>query len=419
MTRKRIRIASFFAALLVILCGMVFVQTSRARTAERMLEATYQRAIGNLHSAMTQIAAALNKGQYVTSPELLSVLAGEISAKSSQIMSALGELPYRDGNVLSTAKFIAQVGDYAYVLSENADVQKTSETFAALSKTAEELLPYIHLRDEKLPADEHFSQTMERINEEFPEYPTLVYDGPFSEHLKDKESAMLFGKRKITQYEARKIASEFLNVDIEQTLCGSLTGGVMPTYTVYAANSSVDVTQVGGFVRLMLSGRAIGNAKITHDEAREIARKFLAEHGYTNMRESYHTAYANTIMIDFNATQDGVRLYPDLVKITVALDDGSIVGFETDGYLSNHKKRDLPEIKISEREILKQIPQALRVKEISLALIPTGGENELLTYEVVCENKEGEHVLLYYDVRDGEQKKILILIEDANGALVM
>lgn len=51
---------------------------------------------------------------------------------------------------------------------------------------------------------------MENVEESFREYPTLIYDGPFSEHIENQQSQMLANEPEITGEEARKRAEEFL-----------------------------------------------------------------------------------------------------------------------------------------------------------------------------------------------------------------
>jgi hypothetical protein len=38
--------------------------------------------------------------------------------------------------------------------------------------------------------------------------------------------------------------------------------------------------------------------------------------------------------------QNGIVLYPELIKVTVALDNGEKTGAETSGYLMSHRQRD-------------------------------------------------------------------------------
>ena len=54
---------------------------------------------------------------------------------------------------------------------------------------------------------------------------------------------------------------------------------------------------------------------------------------------------------------------------------------------------------------------SLTVLAHQLALIPTGGEYEVLCHEFKCQNASGGHVLVYVDAADGRQERILLLQE--------
>ena len=71
------------------------------------------------------------------------------------------------------------------------------------------------------------------------------------------------------------------------------------------------------------------------------------------------------------------------------------------------------------QEAAAQVAGALTVLAHQLALIPTGGEYEVLCHEFKCQNASGGHVLVYVDAADGRQERILLLQEDENGTLVI
>ena len=54
-----------------------------------------------------------------------------------------------------------------------------------------------------------------------------------------------------------------------------------------------------------------------------------------------------------------------------------------------------------------------------LALIPTEGEYEVLCHEFKCQAEDGSHVLIYVNAENGRQERILLLLEDENGSLVL
>ena len=71
------------------------------------------------------------------------------------------------------------------------------------------------------------------------------------------------------------------------------------------------------------------------------------------------------------------------------------------------------------QEAAAQVDGSLTVLAHQLALIPTGGEYEVLCHEFKCQNASGGHVLVYVDAADGRQERILLLQEDENGTLVI
>ena len=54
-----------------------------------------------------------------------------------------------------------------------------------------------------------------------------------------------------------------------------------------------------------------------------------------------------------------------------------------------------------------------------LALIPTEGKEERLCWEFKCEAEDGTHFIVYADALTGEEVKLLLLLEDENGTLVL
>ncbi|MBO6010491.1 MAG: germination protein YpeB, partial [Oscillospiraceae bacterium] len=54
-----------------------------------------------------------------------------------------------------------------------------------------------------------------------------------------------------------------------------------------------------------------------------------------------------------------------------------------------------------------------------LAVIPTEGKYERFCRELVCEDAQGGHVLIYVGAEEPRQEKILLLIEDENGVLTL
>ena len=127
----------------------------------------------------------------------------------------------------------------------------------------------------------------------------------------------------------------------------------------------------------------------------------------------------NVLTVTFCAAQDGVICYPDMVKLSVAMDTGELLRFDATEYRTCHTRRELEPPAMSEAEAAARVPEGLRLLEQRLAVIPSAGTEERFCRELICESDAGEHYLLYFNARTGEQERILLLIEDESGTLAL
>ena len=181
----------------------------------------------------------------------------------------------------------------------------------------------------------------------------------------------------------------------------------------------IQVTCQGGQILEVFSSRTAGETALSRAEGCEKAAAFLAEKGYANMAPSYFMEQDGVLAINFAPVESGVYCYPDLVQVSVALDTGEIVGFESAGYLTHHGSRDLPSPTVDAQTAQALVDNSLTVLSHQLALIPTGGDYEVLCHEFKCQAQDGTHVLIYVNAQTGKQQHILLLLEDENGTLVL
>ncbi len=129
-------------------------------------------------------------------------------------------------------------------------------------------------------------------------------------------------------------------------------------------------------------------------------------------------AYEGQAVINFAYEQDGVIIYPDLIKVKIALDNGEVIGFEAEGFLINHHKRNIPKPKLSEEEARERLSETAKVERGRLAIIPTAGNEEVLCYEFKVKFGK-DNYLIYINANTGKQEKILLMIQQEDGTLVM
>ena len=136
------------------------------------------------------------------------------------------------------------------------------------------------------------------------------------------------------------------------------------------------------------------------------------------MKETYYLNDSGILTINYAYSQDGVIMYPDLIKVKVALDNGEILGIETTGYLSNHTIRDIPKNIISKEEAKKYLNKDLNIGSEGLAIIPTEYKTEILCYEFKGK-VETHEFLVYINAKTGAEEDILVVYNTPNGILTM
>ena len=453
MEKRRVRVlaASFTAAAFAVSVGFGVQGYARAEDYRRQLDNGYRQAFTELTTAAGELDAALEKVTYATTPSLFASLCAQAYAKALAAQTALGELPYGNVELEQTAAFFAKAGDYAMAMARGANgegvcTDENRETLRGLAAAAGELSATLQalqlqldggaLHPEDVAAAEArlaaaqedgepvtSGSAFQTVEADFPQVPTLIYDGPFSEHLSGRTPQMLEGLPQVTEEEARRAAAAFAGLRAEVFTRTSDGAGNLPAWGFSALADGgelyVEITKQGGQVLQMLSSRPVGEAALSRKEGVEQAAAFLEEHGYRDMAPSYFLEGDGILTVHFAPVLDGVYCYPDLVKVGVALDNGDVVSFEAHGYLMNHGAREPAAPAVSADEAAERVDSSLTILSRQLALIPTGGEYEVLCHEFKCQNADGGHVLVYVNAATGQQERILLLLEDENGTLVI
>lgn len=449
--RYTIRTYTYLAALVVVIGVFSWSTSTKISRYELYIENGYQHAFTELVTAVESIDVDLQKVLMTNSPALLSSISTDIFGKANAAAMSLGELPFSTIELKRTAGFVTKVGDYALALSRKAALgevgseeelsilKELSDTATVLAQNLTELQNDIYKgslnigelveAEQKLNSDEKseikksVSDGVSSIESEFPEVPTLIYDGPFSEHIEDKNPVMLEGKDVVPAEEVKTKAAEFFGLRGEAFEDAGSGDGKVKTYSFSArvdgGEMYVEATQVGGFISSMINSRSVSEAKISAEVAVEKAAEFLKSHGFESMHRSYYEIRNNVLTANFAYEQDGVICYPDLIKVSVAMDNGRIVGYEAAGYIANHMKREIPEAAVTKEAAAEKLSSGLTVLSHSMAIIPSMGKNELFCHEFKCETEDEKHYILYVDAKTGNEQKILILLEDETGTLTI
>ncbi|MFA9398862.1 MAG: germination protein YpeB [Clostridiaceae bacterium] len=429
-------------------------------TLERMdyrnyLQGEYSKNIYELISSVENIKTELGKVAVTGSREQRMILFEEIFRHSTSANNELNSLPVSQRVTSDTSKLLSQVGDFSFVLvkssSEGNDIteedyesldilrKEASSLLEDLNKTASDInkgrVSWGEIRKKTTSvlakrSAESIENKFEAIQKQVVSYPALIYDGPFSDNIMEIEP-LINKEKEVSEEEAIEIVKKAVgeNRILDITSSEDKMSGEKNTISTFRFVIKVkdrddgdivcEVTKHGGKIFYLIDGRNIGQPKIEQEEVKEKANEYLSNLGYENMEPSYEMVYENSMIINYIYKDNDVSIYPDQIKLKIALDDGSIVGIEGEKYLVSHvKTRDNISPKISENEASLKVSERLNIQMVRLAVIPTETNKEVLCYEFYGTYGEDEYIV-YINADNGYEQKIIQIINTNNGRLTM
>lgn len=438
--RRKVRLLAYTLAAFTVLLTFSVVGNVRAARMTRQIRIARERALCELDTYISNINTNLQKGAYANTPTMLGTMASQLRREATGAKSSLAVLPLSETRLDNTYKFLSQIGDFVTALSKKVEQGETisdeeREQLFALLRFSETLTKDISDMRQQLfdgyldfesaestleQKDEQtasLSQNMEDAEQSLTEYPSLLYDGPFSDHINQRDAALLQDKAEITKEEALKKAAEILGLAESDVTFLSEENDTTAAYCFSGGDRTVAVTKKGGYLLYLLSGQFVGESKLEYADARKYASEFLNNNGFFDMQESYYTVSDGICTINY-AYRDGEYIcYPDLIKISVSLEDGKILSADCRGYVMNHKARSPVTPALTAAEAQKKVSPLLTVTDTRLAVIPTESMGERTAYEFHCKNKDGAEFLVYINTVTGYEDDILLLLYSDDGVL--
>ncbi len=435
--RSIIRIISFAVAIAATLSAFIMISMNEMKRYKTNVQYNYDMQLSELDGSIYNISLALRKAMYATSATQLSTIAAELCAESTVAKNSLSQLPAAESELTNVNKFLSQVGDYAVYLSKKVISGKgisaeERENIHILANTANKLSETVgNVRsmygggmwtDELSSAigetvSVTFSDNLLELEEMLSDYPSLLYDGPFSDHKINGTVRMLEGKDEVSIEAARATALSVLGGEETEFTFEGESEGKIATYDFSSGDTSVSVTKCGGYVVYMRKYREIGEQTVDYASAVRIAEQYLNSAVDEQFTSTYYFADEGVCVVNLAYKQGDVVCYSDLIKVGIALDTGEVVLLEAAGYITNHYYRRLNEPKYSAEEADKALSQLLEINDVKQALIPTDGIGEKLCYEYLCKGIDGEEILVYINVENLEEERILLLLKTDGGTL--
>lgn len=435
--------------LIISVVALAVILYSSQKQYRQASENTYNMAFFELVDYVQNVETYLAKSLISTTPEHGAETLTNLWREANLAQSYLSMLPIQSQELENTEKFLNQVSDYSYSLSRkniynesltDEDLKNLKDLHGysvdlenTLNQLSEDLnsgrFKWGELAEKGTIAfaqqvDNISKESFSNLEENFHEYAGLIYDGAFSEHLTSNEKKGLTGED-ISEDEARQKAEEFIGKENikEISNLGFSENATIPVYDFSIKNQNdeninVSISKKGGHIVYSNSNRNVDAEIISQDEANEKGKQYLESKGFPNMKETYFLKQDGIVTINYAYNQEGVVMYPDLIKVKVALDNGEVLGIETTGFLNNHTIRDLSNVKIDKEQAKATLNKDLELVSEGMAVIPTEWETEILCYEFKGKVEDKEF-LVYINAENGREEDILIITNTPNGTLTV
>ena len=406
---------------------------------ENMLEASYHKSFYDTVEQVDNIDLNLSKALATVDSGALQRFLVDTAINSELAENDVQQLPLHDESKHYTTKLINQIGDYSKYLNNkliNGETLSESDyaTLNRLYQANRTLRESLQKMMDKMDGDYTFSTMIDGgksdlVIEGFSElqnlsvqYPELIYDGPFSDGLNEREIKGLTGAQ-IDQAMAResfsKLFADYNVKDVKNT--GETTNKIECFNVEGLVNDELIFAQFskqGGKLIMFSYAGSCNEVRCDSATAIEKAEQFLTAQGIENMKPVWINLANNLYTINFAYEQKGVIVYSDLIKVRVCAETEMVIGYEATSYYTNHTERVIGKATLTAEQAKSKISNNITVDSVRLAIVPIGQTSEKLCYEISGEYN-GSTYYVYIDATTGKQVEMFKVIESTEGTLLM
>lgn len=448
---RKFWIGALTAALLVSL-GWGFNEYRLAGDYRLKAENNNRRALNDFASHLDKLEADLAKGDVASNPTQKVLYLSQISSISNAALKDYAQIPAEQTGLSYIGQFLAQAGDFSRTLTQKiVDGGKVSaEDEKTLRDMHERLMPVnqkvqdliVRMDTENLvwtdPAptmrqrlgfggtqiaeaaadgseapSKSVRSGLDQLDASLQKLPPFSYTGEYSSRVVPKPLGLPSGA--VTKDQAQVTARDFLSKvgypDITPEFAGD-SQGELGGYTWKHKDAYLEVSHQGGVVTFYRDQRAIEARTLSQEEAVSKAKAIMQSLGWQLVLTSSED-FGAYVQFDFVAEKEGVRLYPDKVRLMLALDNGQAIGFDAVPYYAFHHSRTFP-VKLSMDQAVRKLRTDFKVSEKRLALIVKSGNQEAYCYEFRGQY-QGEEYLIYLNASTGVEEKIQRILKTPRG----
>lgn len=413
---------------------------SQANSYSLQLENIYKKNYYELVDTVNTADMNISKLLASSSEDYQAKMLNDLAQGAKEMQSNIAALPLSSDNIVESVRFINQMSGYTQTLQEKvakggALTESDLKTLNEMHESLTEMKKYLNQMSEKmiygysiLDASNHidgdyddFSLDFAQIKSDDTEYPTMIYDGPFSDSVVNQKVKGLTGSE-ISKDEAYKIVDSYFK-NISNLQYQGQTNGKFNTYNYVLLNTDnqkvyVQVTKIGGKI-LTVSGHVDSDVKnISMQQAEKIALDFAKGNGVENAEIVWSEELDSQAYFNISPKQNGIILYPDLVKVKVDLENGNVIGYDAVSYWINHTSRDISGATVTKETAKTNIDTSFSIKNERLVLAPLDYNREVLCWEFECE-RNGSTYYIYINANTNVEENILKVVKTNDGSKLM
>ncbi|MBE3568594.1 MAG: germination protein YpeB [Bacillales bacterium] len=399
-------------------------------------ENNYQRAFHDLTYQVDLLHDKIGATLAMNSRKQLSPALADVWRLTSEAHTDVGQLPLSLLPFNKTEEFLSNIGNFSYRTAiRDLDKQPLSEQeysqlkqlYKQSADIQNELRQVQHmvlkhnlrwmdvemaLANGKEASDNTIIDGFKTVEKKVGGYSEEDVNGvtSISARAKKPQFDQLPGKE-ISKQEAVQIAKSFspssniTNVKATKNGEGSEFGFYSVSFKSDGAEGNMDVTKKGGYPIWYMMNREVANQKLSLNEAYLTAQRFLKKHHFQNLEGVDSAQYDHIGVFTFVSNKNGVRIYPEALKIKVALDNGEVLGLVASDYLNHHHERQLPKPSLTAEKAKKAIHSNVKIEESRLAVISNDLNEEVLCYEFLG-TLDHDTYRIYINAKTGDEEKV-------------
>ena len=322
-------------------------------TTDTMLESSYQK---SFYSTVEQVDNIdLNLSKILASKDRAAVqkYLVDTAINSELAENEIQQLPLKDQSKEYIAKMINQIGDYAKYLNNKLVygqplTAKDRENLQNLYYANLDFKNALQSVMRSMGSNYSFSElentknkdvlleSLDELSNLSVQYPELIYDGPFSDGLDQREIKGLSTNTVSFEMAKENFVKIFDGYSFSKIQSAGKTEGDIACYNIEAIYDGerlyAQMSERDGKLIMFSYAGSCESVVVERETAIENAKAFLENMGLTNMKEVWFNLSNNVYTINFAGEQNGVVLYPDLVKVRVCAETGKVIGIEAKTY---------------------------------------------------------------------------------------